>query len=271
VTRTLAVLAVVLAWLPGCSRDRAAPVRSLAPSQAASPEPVVSEPVQATASASGRPAESDLADPNCQEQQAQEFLQRAHINRAPKDRAERHAMLELRARAIEYRTQQYGYFEGFGRRSSNPISPARQSKATSFFGLSVVLHERVIPALACVERQLQRDCADSGYRPSNLSGLRKKNTYVDGEISNHVYGIAIDIDPLKNPCCKCLEPWSSSERCRGRKTVWERMAMPECWVKTFERFGFYWLGHDLLEDTMHFEFLGDPARILRHAEPLPSR
>ena len=37
--------------------------------------------------------------------------------------------------------------------------------------------------------------------------------------------------------------------------------MPACWVKAFERFGFYWLGRDELEDTMHFEFLGDPAKI----------
>jgi hypothetical protein len=33
-------------------------------------------------------------------------------------------------------------------------------------------------------------------------------------------------------------------------------------VQAFERFGFYWLGHDALQDTMHFEFLGDPDRIL---------
>jgi hypothetical protein len=41
------------------------------------------------------------------------------------------------------------------------------------------------------------------------------------------------------------------------------MAMPECWVHAFERFGFYWLGHDVLKDTMHFEFLGDPDKIVR--------
>jgi hypothetical protein len=34
-------------------------------------------------------------------------------------------------------------------------------------------------------------------------------------------------------------------------------------VHAFERYGFYWLGHDVLQDTMHFEFLGDPDRIVR--------
>jgi hypothetical protein len=41
------------------------------------------------------------------------------------------------------------------------------------------------------------------------------------------------------------------------------MAMPECWVHSFERYGFYWLGHDVLRDTMHYEFLGDPDRIVK--------
>jgi hypothetical protein len=132
-----------------------------------------------------------------------------------------------------------------------------------------VMHEKVIPALECVEEQLKRDCSEFDYRPKNLSERRRKNTYKNGEVSNHVYGIAIDIDPLKNPCCKCLEPWASSERCHGNKTVWQRMAMPECWVRTFERFGFYWLGHDVLEDTMHFEFLGDPDRIRRDSDEQP--
>ena len=47
------------------------------------------------------------------------------------------------------------------------------------------------------------------------------------------------------------------------------MEMPECWVHAFERFGFYWLGHDVLRDTMHFEFLGDPDRIVSGAPIAP--
>ncbi|QUS47068.1 hypothetical protein F1331_25700 [Salmonella enterica subsp. enterica serovar Dessau] len=29
--------------------------------------------------------------------------------------------------------------------------------------------------------------------------------------------------------------------------------------------GFYWLGHDVLQDTMHFEFLGDPDKVIEPA------
>ena len=43
----------------------------------------------------------------------------------------------------------------------------------------------------------------------------------------------------------------------------ERTELPRCWIDTFERYGFYWLGRDpQLRDTMHFEFLGNPERII---------
>ena len=81
-------------------------------------------------------------------------------------------------------------------------------------------------------------------------------------MTNHIYGIAIDVDPDINTCCGCVPPWNDAPRCkRPAKTEYDRMVMPECWVHAFERYGFYWLGHDVLRDTMHFEFLGDPERI----------
>ena len=95
-----------------------------------------------------------------------------------------------------------------------------------------------------------------------MGGIRYKNTYRGVEVSNHVYGIAIDIEPDRNSCCGCVAPWPNHPLCKAKdKTVWERMAMPKSWVDVFERYGFYWLGHDVLMDTMHFEFLGDPDRI----------
>jgi hypothetical protein len=257
----LAGYSLMIVTSVGCSRERHGPAAAPIGSAAVLPESNQQRLPNERGPTERGTNEPRSNEPRCREQTAQDFLRRAHLNRAPKSRVERKAMLADRAAAIEYRTAHYGYFEGFGDRRANRKSPNQQSKSTTFFGLPIVLHERVIPALKCVEEQLLRDCSGFDYKPSNLSGLRRKNTYVDGEVSNHVYGIAIDIDPLKNPCCKCLEPWSSSERCRGNKTVWERMAMPRCWVETFERFGFYWLGHDVLEDTMHFEFLGDPDRI----------
>ena len=95
-----------------------------------------------------------------------------------------------------------------------------------------------------------------------------RNTYRGGEVTNHAYGIAIDIDPSENTCCGCVKPWSDAPACkRVTQSEYDHMAMPECWVHAFERYGFYWLGHDVLKDTMHFEFLGDPDRIIGGQPP----
>lgn len=176
---------------------------------------------------------------------------------------ERQARSELHARAIRYRTEQYGYFPGFGRPEWNPRRPLEEAESVTFMGVMVRLHRRVVPALRCVEQEILATCAGAPYTPRHLSGLRTRNTFHNGEVSNHVYGIALDVDPSRNPCCHCLPPWPDHPACRrAASSVHERMAMPRCWVEAFERFGFYWLGRDELEDTMHFEFLGDPARIL---------
>ena len=114
--------------------------------------------------------------------------------------------------------------------------------------------------------------AKDEYHPHSIGGIRFANTYRGSEISNHVYGIAIDIEPDRNTCCGCVPPWTEHPLCQRRvSSIYERMAMPKSWVAIFERFGFYWLGHDVLQDTMHFEFLGDPEKILdRQAPASPS-
>jgi len=179
----------------------------------------------------------------------------------PEEQARRR---ELQAQAVRYRTEHYGYFEGFGDSDWNDTTPMDNSERVEFMGLSVRLNKKILPALACVEEVLKRECADSGYAPVRLSGLRTRNTYHNGQVSNHVYGIAIDVDPHLNTCCMCVAAWGDHPLCqRNVESIYERMSMPACWVHVFERFGFYWLGRDRLQDTMHFEFLGDPDHILK--------
>jgi len=196
----------------------------------------------------------------CNEQVAQDFLVRGHF-------------LKMGAagnkRAIQYRTDEYGYFKGFGRPGPDTSPPSAFVLDVTFMGLHVKMHRKVAPALACVEQEIARSCADHPYRPHALAGIRYKNTYRGGEVTNHAYGIAIDVDPGQNSCCGCVKPWNDAPACkRPAKTEYDRMTMPECWVHAFERYGFYWLGHDTLRDTMHFEFLGDPDKILRsRSEP----
>jgi hypothetical protein len=169
-------------------------------------------------------------------------------------------------RAIQYRTETYGYFKGYGHPNADAQPPSHFVVDTTFMELPVKMHRKVIPALRCVEEDIKRTCGGYPYKPHALAGIRFRNTYHNGEVTNHAYGIAIDIDPALNTCCGCVKPWNDALAChRPAKTEYDRMVMPECWVHAFERYGFYWLGHDTLRDTMHFEFLGDPEHIVKSA------
>jgi len=206
----------------------------------------------------------------CTYQDAQPFLIRA--NHLASARASREENLERQAmlkKAIEYRTKMYGYFKGFGRPEWNARTPAQNAETTTLFGQKVRVNKRIIPVLACVEQQVRDVCKATPYQPRRISSLRDKNTYHTNEVSNHVYGIAIDLDPNDNTCCGCVGHWAEHPKCgRPAKTIYDRMIMPECWVHAFERFGFHWLGRDKLQDSMHFEFLGDPDKIARAAPGL---
>lgn len=209
-----------------------------------------------TAAVSAEPAADATAPPAsaCNEQKPQDFLIRSNFLHAKGGNE----------RAIQYRTDTYGWFKGFGHPGPDAKPPSANVVTTTFMGLPVRMHRKVVPALACVEEEIKRSCADHPYTAHALAGIRFRNTYRGGEVTNHIYGIAIDIDPSINTCCGCVPPWNDAPRChRPAKTEYDRMVMPECWVHAFERYGFYWLGHDVLQDTMHFEFLGDPDKILR--------
>lgn len=192
----------------------------------------------------------------CTTQKPQTFLMRSSFLK--------HGRLEGAAheRTLRYRAEQYGHVEGLGLERYNKESAFANAVSVRFMGLPLQIHKKVAPALRCVERYLNRTCTGprQHYVPRAVGGFRQANTYRGGEISNHLFGIAIDIDPDRNPCCGCVSPWPDHPACRSTtETIFERTALPRCWIEGFERFGFYWLGRDPgLRDTMHFEFLGKP-------------
>jgi hypothetical protein len=168
--------------------------------------------------------------------------------------------------AIRYRVQHYGRVEGAPFEELGSDSAYSHAKTVHFMGLPVSIHEKVAPALACVERRIKKQCtkSDDRYRARAVGGFRTENSYRGAEVSNHLFGIAIDIDPSRNPCCGCVAPWPEHKACQGTvDSIFQRTELTRCWVDTFEKYGFYWLGRDpQLRDTMHFEFLGDPDRIV---------
>ena len=225
------------------------------------PAPVIGAPKVTITNDSG-------AVQTCREQAAQAFLIRGNWFPHTTDADKLKEARKLFEDSLKYRTEKYGYYEGFGSPKSNPHPPKFYAKTMTFMGMSVQVHERIIPALKCVEAALKASPAGNEYKPRAMGGIRFKNTYRGMEISNHVYGIAVDIEPDRNSCCGCVAPWPDNPLCKAKgKTVWERMAMPKSWVDTFEHYGFYWLGHDVLQDTMHFEFLGDPDKVVDAPAP----
>ncbi len=208
----------------------------------------------------------------CNYQEPIAFLVRENfLARSSHPPGERKARRAMQTQAVKFRTEHYGYFEGFGRAAWNRRTPSDHAKRVSFMGRTVRVNEKIAPALACVEQQLRAECTEPRYEPKRLSGLRTRNTYHNGQVSNHVYGIAVDVDPSENTCCMCVAKWQDHPRCQNEaSSIYERMIMPPCWVHVFERFGFYWLGRDRLQDTMHFEFLGHPDHILKSAGPPPT-
>jgi hypothetical protein len=198
------------------------------------------------------------ADSGCHLQKAQAFLKRPSFVRGGMLRGREHQ------RALRYRVEQYGYVEGVGLASLNAKPAISNAESVRFFGLPLTIHEKIVPALRCVEQRIVKRCNKPGshYTPQAVGGFRQANTYRGGEVSNHLFGIAVDIDPARNPCCGCVEPWPEHQLCKNpERSIYEKTSLTRCWIDAFERYGFYWLGRDALEDTMHFEYLGDPELI----------
>jgi hypothetical protein len=218
-------------------------------------------------------AEADPAGeaPLCNEQRPLPFLVRgSYVHRDGAPLEERRARAQIHREAIRYRVERYGRVTGAGLPEWNASFAIDLAEPTTFMGMKVALNRRIVPAVRCAEQQIRATCP-GGYRPQYLSGFRSGNTLYGGEVSNHLFGIALDVDPEHNVCCKCVGAAAMHPVCaRPSATLADRMAMPSCWVGAFERFGFYWLGRDELEDTMHFEFLGDPDRIKRPRPGPPS-
>lgn len=191
-------------------------------------------------------------------QKPQHFLERRAFMSSGVLDMKKHAV------AMRYLVDRYGNVDDEATTKWNPQPAKANAKTVHFMGLPISLHAKIAPALAAVEKRINKQCTGSNrYTPRAIGGFRTQNTYRGVEISNHLLGIAIDIDPERNPCCGCVDPWPSNPICKNAGPVFTRTALPKCWINAFERFGFDWLGHDKLEDTMHFEFLGDPDRITK--------
>lgn len=245
------------------------------------------------------------ADLHCREQAPQDFLIRRNMFRRNShgeptlSTAESRRFFDEKLRpSILWRTRTYGYAsDPVGKQyavvvrgaekmkplcDQRPLHAATDSIAlSSFMGLEVQMHTKVLPALKCVENDIQEKCMVEApmcghydqkgickkayteiYHPKVSYTMRTYNSYGGGEITNHLFGLAIDLDPDRNPCCGCKGPSLENPRCKWKTADAARADVPKCWVDSFRKYGFYWLGEDDMGDTMHFEFLGDPDKVV---------
>src|SRR3954469_25255951 len=59
--------------------------------------------------------------------------------------------------AIRYRVEHYGRIEGVPYEELNQKTAYSFAKTVKFMGLSLSVHEKIAPALACVERRIRKD------------------------------------------------------------------------------------------------------------------
>ncbi len=156
------------------------------------------------------PSLAATARRKCRVQRPQVFLERPSYVRNGAIVGDAHA------KAIRYRVANYGFINGMGQEGINRTSAESMAARTEFFGHAIRVNRRIVPALQCVEERIEHQCTKprDAYYPKNIGGMRVSNTIRGGEISNHLFGIAIDIDPDRNPCCHCVGDWKKDPEMR---------------------------------------------------------
>lgn len=137
---------------------------------------------------------------------------------------------------------QLEYLYGTTREASGRLT------TVNFQGYGVQVHELVAPCLAAVVEDIR--LLGSTYKINTIGGWRAMagtGTVSDGG-SLHQYGVAVDINPDKNPylshpCTGCIQGVDYD--------------MPGDWVRAFHNRGWTWGGNwRTVKDYMHFEFHG---------------
>jgi hypothetical protein len=134
-------------------------------------------------------------------------------------------------------------------------------KTINFLGFKVIIHEDLADDLTRVEEHIRQSMAlDVQLREyvstiSILSGFNWR--FIDGTatLSNHSYGIAIDVIPSSYQGKHAYWRWFRQEYPEWYSLPWSmRYIPPESFVKAFEQEGFIWGGKWFYFDGIHFEY-----------------
>jgi hypothetical protein len=122
----------------------------------------------------------------------------------------------------------------------------------TFFGKAVKVNAKVLPCLQAVEKDLKAQNTTYTVR-EEIPSLRWP---ADSLSLYHPYGAAVDINPSDNPMCGGFNGgFDPKHLCHGNTASHD---IPDSWIKTFEKYGFYWGGNfKNSPDYMHFEWHGE--------------
>lgn len=90
--------------------------------------------------------------------------------------------------------------------SSNPVTASACDESSmssvNFLGSRVTVQENLIPSLERIDSAWKRKGGQQFYRVTSVGGYACRKIANSGKMSNHSYGIAIDINPVQNPHTK---------------------------------------------------------------------
>jgi hypothetical protein len=134
-------------------------------------------------------------------------------------------------------------------------------KTTFFLGHKVMIHRDLLEDLARVEERIQsaviQDSLLREYVDSigSLAGFNWRAIEGTETLSNHSFGIAIDIIPKDYKGKEVYWRWSLPFFPKWYSLPWEKRHMPpQAFVEAFEEEGFIWGGKWLFYDSIHFEY-----------------
>jgi hypothetical protein len=151
--------------------------------------------------------------------------------------------------AVEAEDQDPGRFRVLALLSASyGPQPSRQQVPTSFLGLPVRMHRKIVPALERVAKRLaaarERDASLQPFLRRLSGGFAERTIAGTDRLSAHAFGIAIDLDKSMSDYWR----WQRKGPHRWRNRI------PQAIVDAFEAEGFIWGGRWYHYDTMHFEY-----------------
>ncbi len=137
----------------------------------------------------------------------------------------------------------------------------KQLREISFLNQRIWIHKRLVKAVKNVERKIyiasRKDRATRYFLRTlgHCWGFNWRVISDSGKLSNHSWGTAIDIVPVKYQQKKIYWYWEANKNDKWMLIPPEkRWAPPKRVIEAFKSEGFIWGGNWHVWDTMHFEY-----------------